>query len=38
MEIRQVPGGAIYRVSKELKSAWSVGQLRLAAGGTAEAP
>jgi hypothetical protein len=38
MEIRQVPGGAIYRVDKEPKSAWSVNQLRLAAGGTAEAP
>jgi hypothetical protein len=38
MEIRQVPGGAIYRASKEPKSAWSVNQLRVAGGGTAESP
>ncbi|MEZ5296798.1 MAG: aryl-sulfate sulfotransferase, partial [Ilumatobacteraceae bacterium] len=38
MQIGQVPGGAIYRVAKEPKSAWTVSQLRAAAGGTAEAP
>lgn len=38
MQIRQDPNGAIYRVIKEAKSTWSAGQLRLAAGGTVEAP
>jgi hypothetical protein len=38
LQISQVPGGQAYRVIKEPKSTWTVGQLRLAAGGTAEAP
>jgi hypothetical protein len=37
-EVRQVPSGQIYRVTKEPKAAWSASQLRAAAGGTAEAP
>ena len=38
MQIRQDPNGALYRVIKEPKSTWSVGQLRGAAGGSVEAP
>ncbi len=37
-EVRQLPGGQIYRVLKEPKAAWSASQLRAAAGGIAEAP
>ena len=37
-EVRQLPGGQIYRVAKEPKAVWSAAQLRAAAGGTAEAP
>ncbi|MEQ9164584.1 MAG: aryl-sulfate sulfotransferase, partial [Ilumatobacter fluminis] len=37
-EVRQLPGGQIYRVLKEPKAACSASQLRASAGGIAEAP
>ena len=38
LSMRQLPGGQAYRIVKEPKATWSASLLRLAAGGTAEAP